>query len=409
MRQIFHGAVVVFGLLMAQDALDQHPCELVQSTTMAVIAGQASTVTACWTGLDTQTPPVAVTGATWVLVVDGTRTAIAMTKGTVASATGYFLFTGTATLTAGVHQVTVEVVDATGLSTAAVPGPRTVTATASPNLPPVVSAGPDISGQAGTAITLAGTITDDGLPLAVSPDGLRVPAAAEIIDNVFNRWALGASVGAYRVVLFNGSQRDGDAVGSQILWRNGVVYVLGDDGNWYGWTAGVYSGGIGQTDPGVPEVPVVPPHLIQTWTQMSGPGTAMVTFADWTKLTTTVTAPIEGTYILRLTGSDGLATATDELTAVIAPGQVLNSLVVIKNTATCKITISAPPPTTQTGWKFQALYGVSSPTLSLDGSDATAPYSGTKTLAVGAYVVTVRWTRTGSATITLPIQALTCP
>ncbi len=408
MRQIFHAAVMLVGLLLARDALAQHPCDVVQPPTMAVIAGRPSTVTACWTGLDTATPPAVVTNASWRIVVDGDRTDLAMAKSGVSSATGEFLYTGTATFTVGVHQVTVEVVDVAGNATAALPA-RTVTATASPNLPPVVSAGPDISGQAGTAITLAGVITDDGLPLAVSPDGLRVPAAAEIIDNVFNRWALGSSVGAYRVVLFNGSQLDGDAVGSQILWRTGVVYVKGDDENWYGWTAGVYSGGVGATDPGVPTVPAVPPHVTQTWTQVSGPGSSVVTFSDATKLAPTMTAPVEGTYVLRLTGSDGSVTAFDELTAVIAPGQVLTSLVVVKNTATCKITVSAPAPTTQTGWKFQALYGVTAATTSLDGSDATAPYLGTKTLAVGSYVVSVRWTRTGSATITMPAQALTCP
>jgi hypothetical protein len=64
-------------------------------------------------------------------------------------------------------------------------------------------------------------------------------------------------------------------------------------------------------------LPVPPGDVTSTWTQVSGP--AGVTFADRASPTTTATFPSQGTYVLRLTASDGAATSADELTVTVLP------------------------------------------------------------------------------------------
>ncbi|PYQ46984.1 MAG: hypothetical protein DMF59_20095 [Acidobacteria bacterium] len=68
------------------------------------------------------------------------------------------------------------------------------------------------------------------------------------------------------------------------------------------------------TDDGVP----AGGGLAITWVKVSGPGT--VTFADPTKLSTTATFSIDGTYNLRLTASDTQLTTNDEVKIVVNPG-----------------------------------------------------------------------------------------
>ena len=57
--------------------------------------------------------------------------------------------------------------------------------------------------------------------------------------------------------------------------------------------------------------------LTTTWSMVSGPGT--VTFLDASALATTAAFSVDGTYVLRLTVSDGTLTATDELTITVNP------------------------------------------------------------------------------------------
>ena len=56
------------------------------------------------------------------------------------------------------------------------------------------------------------------------------------------------------------------------------------------------------------------------WTTVSGPGA--VTFADPSATSTGVTFGIAGTYELRLTGSDGQLTASDDVTVTVSPAPV---------------------------------------------------------------------------------------
>jgi len=68
-------------------------------------------------------------------------------------------------------------------------------------------------------------------PTSPSPNGLRVPAASMIIDNVLAAWTIGPA----GEILRNGVHMVG-GYGSQILWSQGWIYVVGEDGNWWRWT-----------------------------------------------------------------------------------------------------------------------------------------------------------------------------
>ena len=57
--------------------------------------------------------------------------------------------------------------------------------------------------------------------------------------------------------------------------------------------------------------------LTTTWSMVSGPGT--VTFLDASALATTAAFLVDGTYVLRLTASDGTLTTTDEVTVTVDP------------------------------------------------------------------------------------------
>jgi PKD repeat protein len=78
------------------------------------------------------------------------------------------------------------------------------------------------------------------------------------------------------------------------------------------------------TDDGLP----TPPGAVTTsWSLVSGPGT--VTFGDAAAVDTTASISLDGTYVLRLSASDGELTASDEVTiTVTAPYQCTANIVV---------------------------------------------------------------------------------
>jgi hypothetical protein len=493
-------------VLFSTQVYAQHVCDTTPPTTLTVVAAKPLAVTVCWNGLDTATPPVAVVNPTWILTVDGVKSGIVMAKSGAASSKGQYLYTGTTTLQIGTHQVNISVGSPLGGTTLALPGALTITATATPNLPPVVESGPNANVLVNAALPLKGTISDDGLPpLGPSPSGLRVPNATQIIDTGLNVWTLEVTTSNDKMILRNGIQ-SGGAWGRQILYKEGLIYILGDDSvpTWYGpWTDTTNPWPMIGADPGPTTVPAIPPRLTQTWSKTSGPGT--VTFSAANALATNATFNAAGTYILRLTGSDGAASAFDELTVTVSSGgtnkvpvvsagpdvaaKVASSVTLIGTitddglptpvalttvwskvsgpgavvftlptgiatsvtfdtagtyvlrltgsdgalsasddvtaivttitppppltstmvTNNCRLTVTGTPPDTQTGWVFQGLYGMTNPTSSLGSSDNTAPYTGTLLLARGSYKIASRWTRSGSPTITTPAQSVVCP
>lgn len=301
-----------------------HPCDSPQPLVFSV-AGNTLSVQICWTGLETSTPPVAIPTATWNLVLDGITSQIVMTKGGAASSTGQYLYTGSVNLSVGTHIVNLQVVGpivtwngVTGPSgiVSQTGGPITVNVGATqPNQAPIVNAGPNINIVTGKTTTISGTATDDGMPLTVSPNGLRVPAATRIIDQNLAIWTLGAPTGDGNYpILMNGVQPLA-AFGKQILWFQSIVYILGDNATptWYSWNGVTWL--LVGADPGPAITPPVPLQVTTNWSLTNGPGT--VVFTAPTALTTNATFSVPGAYIIRLTGSDGSLSAFDELTVTV--------------------------------------------------------------------------------------------
>jgi FG-GAP-like repeat len=89
----------------------------------------------------------------------------------------------------------------------------------------------------GNAWTFTGSADPSAGPSAgPSPDRTRIPSAPVIIDTNLAVWTLGPG----EEILKDGRQAAG-AFGSQILWYQGVIYVLGDDNNWWRWTGNTWT------------------------------------------------------------------------------------------------------------------------------------------------------------------------
>jgi hypothetical protein len=76
-----------------------------------------------------------------------------------------------------------------------------------------------------------GSSSSSGGGQTASPSGTRIPNVSSFLDNSLNVWTLGSGL----QILRNGSQVVG-GFGSQILWYQNIVYVLGDDSKWWRWT-----------------------------------------------------------------------------------------------------------------------------------------------------------------------------
>ena len=93
-------------------------------------------------------------------------------------------------------------------------------------------------------INVGSTTPGGGAGSSVSPDGALVPTtASQIVDNNGAVWTIGSN-GA---ILRNGVQA-AYGWGSQILWKNSTIYVVGGDFNWWQWTGSGWIN-IGQSHP----------------------------------------------------------------------------------------------------------------------------------------------------------------
>jgi hypothetical protein len=76
-----------------------------------------------------------------------------------------------------------------------------------------------------------------------SPSGTRIPVAAFIVDGALATWTLGPG----QEILRDGAQV-ANGYGSQILWYQNSIYVLGDDYNWWLWANDSWNF-VGPSDP----------------------------------------------------------------------------------------------------------------------------------------------------------------
>jgi hypothetical protein len=189
-----------------------------------------------------------------------------------------------------------------------------------------VYAGPDQLINLPSGVTLDGTVEDDGLPV---PPGL-----------VTTLWSVTSGPG---IVSF-GDPSSVDTTATFSTYGNYVLRLTADDGaDWGGFefydelTVVVNPAGNQppSVDAGPPQVvtlpntaalngtvtddglPDPPGAVTSSWSVFSGPG--MVTFGDQNAVDTSATFSSAGDYVLRLTASDSVLSAFDDVTITVNP------------------------------------------------------------------------------------------
>ena len=196
-----------------------------------------------------------------------------------------------------------------------------------PNLAPAVNAGVDQTITLPASATLSGTAADDGQPVPpgaltvgwtkVSGPGTVTFASASVAATTASFSAAGAYV--LRLTASDGSSSASDDVQVTVNPAPPVnrapTVNAGADQTITLPASATLSGTA--TDDGLPNPPGT---LTAGWTQVSGPGT--VTFGNANALGTKASFSVEGTYVLRLSASDGSLSASDDV----------------------QVTVQAPPP-----------------------------------------------------------------
>ncbi|MGL5020028.1 MAG: PKD domain-containing protein, partial [Luteolibacter sp.] len=172
---------------------------------------------------------------------------------------------------------------------------------------------------AGTA-SLAGTATDDGLPsgstLSVAWTQVSGPGTATFAAPSSAATTASFSDAGTYVLRLTGSDGllqssdDVTVIVDAAAPNTPPVVSAGPDRSIL--LAGTASLAGTATDDGLPSGST----LSVAWTQVSGPGTA--TFAAPSSAATTASFSDAGTYVLRLTGSDGLLQSSDDVTVIVS-------------------------------------------------------------------------------------------
>jgi RHS repeat-associated protein/uncharacterized repeat protein (TIGR01451 family) len=189
------------------------------------------------------------------------------------------------------------------------------------NQRPVVSAGPDrrITYPQRT-LTLAGTAQDDGLPQG-SPFTTRWTLVDGPADVTFGTptqpttTATFPTAGTYvlRLTGSDGVLEASDDVTVVLDGPTNLPPVVDVGPSVSATLPGALRLGARASDDGLPN-----PVLALAWSQVSGPGT--VSFEDRTLADTVATFPSAGTYVLRLSASDGETTVSADLVVAGRPG-----------------------------------------------------------------------------------------
>jgi RHS repeat-associated protein len=186
------------------------------------------------------------------------------------------------------------------------------------NKPPTVDAGPDQTIELPDPAFLKGVITDDGRPTGVTVTSTwrLVSGPGPVVFGNANAPVTTASFtnpGVYtlRLTATDTEFTVSDEMSVTVLLNQPPTANAGPDQEIT--LPGVSTLNGTATDDGLPRGSV----LETTWSFVSGPGP--VVFPDATTLNTTAIFTVPGTYVLRLTASDGKLSASDELTIVVKP------------------------------------------------------------------------------------------
>jgi hypothetical protein len=193
------------------------------------------------------------------------------------------------------------------------------------NLAPVVNAGPDQTINLPAVASLAGSATDDGLPNP--PNGVTVvgwslingPAGGTVSFGTAMSWNTTASFsmpGSYvfRLIVTDGSDLGQDDVIVAVNPVNNPPVVEAGANQTITLPASASLSGTA-TDDGQPP----PSTLTYAWSLASGPVGGTVSWSAPTSLTTTASFSLPGTYVLKLTVSDGLASGDDTVVITVNP------------------------------------------------------------------------------------------
>ena len=190
------------------------------------------------------------------------------------------------------------------------------------NVAPAVSAGPDLAVTLPEAVSLAGSVSDDGLPV---PPGAATAAWTTVSGPgpvVFADAAAASTTATFGVAGEYVLRLTGDDSALQAVDEVTVTVADETPAN----VAPAVSAGpdLAVTLPEAVSLagsvsddglPVPPGAATAAWTTVSGPGP--VVFADAAAASTTATFGVAGEYVLRLTGDDSALQAVDEVTVTV--------------------------------------------------------------------------------------------
>ena len=188
------------------------------------------------------------------------------------------------------------------------------------NQAPVANAGVDASVSLPNTLTLAGSVSDDGLP---DPPGTVTVAWSEVSGpgtvtfgdaGSLTSTAAFSAAGSYtlRLTANDGALSGTDEVVVTVSAANQApVANAGVDASVSLPNTLTLAGSV--SDDGLPD----PPGTVTVaWSEVSGPGT--VTFGDAGSLTSTAAFSAAGSYTLRLTANDGALSGTDEVVVTVS-------------------------------------------------------------------------------------------
>jgi len=232
----------------------------------------------------------------------------------------------------------------TPTSTATIlPGSDNDTSTAKspmpPNQAPVANAGPDRSVTLPASINLTGSATDDGNPIGlVIGSWSQVSGPGSVIfsnSDSFSTNAAFSAPGTYtlRLTANDSALAGSDDVVVNVSAGNQAPVVNAGADKTVTLPAGTILTGTA-VDDGLPGA-----TLTASWTKLSGPGT--VTFSSASSLISAVAFSAAGTYTLRLTVSDGLLSASDDIVVTVSPAVSANQAPAVSAGADQTITLPA--------------------------------------------------------------------
>jgi parallel beta-helix repeat protein len=236
----------------------------------------------------------------------------------------------------------------------------------SANLPPVVSAGSNQSITLPVWASLTGTVSDDGLPRGggVTQSWSKVSGPGAVTFGNLNApsTTAGFSVaGAYvlRLTATDGALSAYANVAITVNAANQAPIVSAGPNQTITFPASATLNGTA-TDDGLPAGST----LTRAWSKASGPGT--VTFGNVNAQSTTASFSVAGTYVLRLTVSDGALSAYADVTITVNAASGCSGVTVPSTTTDVQAVVSAYPEGTT--FCFQPVtYRLAGPVLARSG------------------------------------------